>query len=98
MSGKAFSSLAAASAHSGILLGEFSEMHELIEHVMGRPVWTHEMARSGLWEQIRGRLVAQLPALDALDIKAGEELVEGNRAAVFAALGERVDLFSPDPT
>lgn len=31
-------------AFTGYLCGPFSDMHEYIERVMGRPVWTHEMA------------------------------------------------------
>lgn len=30
-------------AYTGILMGEFSDMHEYIEEIMDRPVWTHEM-------------------------------------------------------
>lgn len=30
-------------AFTGVLMGPFNEMHEYIEEVMGRPVWTHEM-------------------------------------------------------
>lgn len=31
-------------AFTGFLSGQFSDMHEYIEEIMGRPVWTHEMA------------------------------------------------------
>lgn len=34
---------AVVSAHTGILMGDFRDMHEYIEHIMGRPVWTHEL-------------------------------------------------------
>lgn len=31
------------SAYTGYMLGDFDYMHEYIEKVMGRPVFTHEM-------------------------------------------------------
>lgn len=34
---------AVIAAYTGILIGEFSAMHEYIEEVMGRPVYTHEL-------------------------------------------------------
>lgn len=35
---------AIVSAFTGIMLGNFSELHAYIEEIMDRPVWTHEMA------------------------------------------------------
>jgi hypothetical protein len=35
---------AIVSAYTGFLLCPFPDLHEYIEKVMGRPVWTHEMA------------------------------------------------------
>lgn len=32
------------SAYTGYLMCDFDLMHQYIEKVMGRPVWTHEMA------------------------------------------------------
>lgn len=32
------------SAYTGILIGEFSEMHKYVEIIMDRPVFTHEFA------------------------------------------------------
>lgn len=39
--------------YTGYLAGPFSDLHEYIEKVMGRPVFTHEMASKDLAEQIR---------------------------------------------
>lgn len=43
-------------AYTGVtmLTGEkFSIFHEYIEDIMGRPVWTHELADRKVWEQIK---------------------------------------------
>jgi len=40
-------------AYTGILCGEFSDMHEYIEKIMGRPVWTHEMGSRETMEKIK---------------------------------------------
>lgn len=41
------------SAYTGYLAGPFSDMHEYIEKVMGRPVWTHEMGGKDFNDQLR---------------------------------------------
>lgn len=33
---------AIVSAYTGIMLGEFSDMHKYVEEILGRPVFTHE--------------------------------------------------------
>ena len=45
---------AIVSAYTGFLCGNFSDMHEYIEEIMQRPVWTHEMGGDGFQEKIRG--------------------------------------------
>lgn len=40
-------------AFTGFLAGPFSEMHEYIERVMGRPVWPHEMASEDFAKDLR---------------------------------------------
>jgi hypothetical protein len=30
-------------AYTGVLCGPFDEMHDYVELVLGRPVWTHEL-------------------------------------------------------
>lgn len=40
-------------AYTGYLAGPFEEMHEYIEKIMGRPVFTHEMASEEVADQIR---------------------------------------------
>jgi hypothetical protein len=42
------------SAYTGVLfVKDFSDVHRYIEEIMGRPVWTHEMASKELWAEIK---------------------------------------------
>lgn len=41
------------SAYTGITCCEFGIVHEYIEKVLGRPVWTHELADKALLEKIK---------------------------------------------
>ena len=42
------------SAYTGYLLcDDFSDVHNYIERLLGRPVWTHEFADKRLQEKIR---------------------------------------------
>lgn len=45
---------AITSAYTGYLVAPvFSEMHEYIEKILGRPVFTHEMGDQKLMDQVR---------------------------------------------
>lgn len=48
------------SAYTGILMCDMSEVHKYIEKLLGRSVWTHELASETLWKTIdphrRGRV------------------------------------------
>ena len=54
---------AIVSAYTGFLCGKFSDMHEYIEEVMGRPVWTHEIGANGFEEMIREKSKEDFVAL-----------------------------------
>lgn len=41
------------SAYTGIMLGSFSDLHEYIEELLGRPVFTHELASKELIGKIK---------------------------------------------
>lgn len=41
------------SAYTGVLMCDFSDLHEYIERKLGRPVWTHEMASEEVQKEIR---------------------------------------------
>lgn len=43
---------AIVSAYTGFFIGEFSELHKYITELLGRPVFTHELADRELIEQI----------------------------------------------
>ena len=34
------------SAYTGVLMCDFADLHQYIEQLLGRPVWTHELAFS----------------------------------------------------
>lgn len=41
------------SAYTGVAMCSFGHIHEYIEKVLGRPVWTHELADPSVCEQIK---------------------------------------------
>ena len=46
---------AIVSAYTGVLIGGFSELHEYVEEIMKRPVWTHEMGNQKTASEIKAR-------------------------------------------
>ena len=43
-------------AYTGVTMltgDKFSIFHKYIQDILGRPVWTHELADSRVWEEIR---------------------------------------------
>lgn len=38
---------------TGVSCGPFSDVHGLIEALLGRPVFTHELAFPGIWEEVK---------------------------------------------
>jgi hypothetical protein len=46
---------AIVSAYTGFLLGNFGDMHEYIEEIMERPVFTHEMGSGVVADQIQAK-------------------------------------------
>lgn len=40
-------------AYTGITAGPFEDMHEYIEKIMGRPVFTHELANTNTIAEIK---------------------------------------------
>ena len=43
----------AISAYTGFCFAPFDEIHQFIEEVLGRPVFTHELARDDIWDDVR---------------------------------------------
>ena len=52
------------SAYTGIMLGEFSDMHKYIEKILGRPVWTHELGNSETAEMIKEKSKPDFMAIE----------------------------------
>lgn len=41
------------SAYTGVLMCDFGDFHEYVEEILGRPVWTHEMALDEVENEIK---------------------------------------------
>lgn len=46
---------AVISAFTGIMLGDFDDLHGYVEKIMGRPVFTHEMGSQKIADEIKER-------------------------------------------
>ncbi len=57
-------------AFTGISCGPFGDIHEKIEKVMDRPVFTHEMASKELWEEVKKRIQQEFLDLCAIEEKS----------------------------
>lgn len=53
---RSFSPAVILSAYTGVLMCGFSDMHEYIEYVMERPVFTHELGSECLVDQIKEKI------------------------------------------
>lgn len=40
-------------AFTGVSCGPFSDIHEYVEKILERPVWTHEMGQTEVWLEIK---------------------------------------------
>lgn len=59
---------AIVSAYTGYLIGSFSDMHEYVEKVMGRPVWTHEMGSVAFAAQLREKSKPDFVSIKIADV------------------------------
>lgn len=57
------------SVSSGVLLCDFSLMHEFIEFIAGHPVWTHELADKSFADRLAADCIAQYPKLEEMPVK-----------------------------
>lgn len=46
-------------AYTGIVCGPFADVHEKVESLMGRPVFTHEMGGEAFVAQVREKAKAE---------------------------------------
>ena len=44
---------AIVSAYTGVLIGNFDNLHEYAEEIMGRPVYTHEFANKNFFDCLK---------------------------------------------
>ena len=44
---------AIVAAYTDTLIGEFSDLHEYIEKILNRPVFSHEFADKEIWVEIK---------------------------------------------
>jgi hypothetical protein len=51
------------SAYTGYMLCDFNDMHAYIEKLLGRPVFTHELASSAIQNEIREKARPDLEAI-----------------------------------
>jgi hypothetical protein len=57
---------AIVSAYTGVLLGDFDELHKYIEEIMGGDVFTHEPGNREKWGEIKARSKPDLISLEVL--------------------------------
>lgn len=46
---------AIVAAYTGVLIGNFSDMHEYIEEIMGGPVFTHQLGNKDFVDEVQRR-------------------------------------------
>lgn len=63
METRVFPTAVIASLTTGVLLCEFSKMHEAAEYVMGHPIWTHHFADKALRRAMRRKILEQCPGM-----------------------------------
>ncbi len=51
------------SAYTGVLMCDMGDLQQYIEGVLGRPVWTHELADSRVLDEIKEKVQADFLAL-----------------------------------
>lgn len=74
METKQFPVSAALSIVTGKLCGDFGEMHELAEWLIGHPIRSHEFASMGVCGRLQAIALAQHPELDGID----RDSIDGN--------------------
>jgi len=64
----------------------FDQLHESIEHLIGEPVWTHQLGQRGVWDDARAEIIRQLPAFsaDTASLKAAVDGLDGDEREAAA--------------
>ena len=77
-------------AYTGVAMlsgDKFSIFHEYIEFLLGRPVFTHELANEWVWNEIKEKSKDDFLKLCAVEEETGAELQAGD--IVTTPLGDR---------
>lgn len=45
-----------ASLYTGIVFTDFTTIQQRAEQLLDRPIWTHEFAEQGVWNQLREKI------------------------------------------
>jgi hypothetical protein len=77
-----------ASISSGVLLCDFSAMHEAAEYLMGHPIWTHHFADKALTAEMQRTIAEQCPGMPT-KLKGGPTWRE-QLAKIEAEVGKTV--------
>jgi hypothetical protein len=83
-----FPTIVIASLSSGVLLCDFSAVHECAEYVMGHPIWTHHFADKALWDDMQRTILQQCPGMPTAMEGVTKENYQERAAALVAELGE----------
>jgi hypothetical protein len=51
--------------YTGVSVGPFEDIHKLAEDLLGRPVFTHELANDNVWEKLKELIKPQFVDLCA---------------------------------
>lgn len=87
-----FPTLAIASLSSGVLLCDFSAMHEAAEYLMGHPIWTRHFAAEQLQSDMRRAIADQCPGMPTEIEGVTRENYREHAAAIEARFGKTVKI------
>ena len=84
---------------TGVLLCEFSQMHEAAEYLMGGSVWTHQFAHRPFTQRIQDAIRAQHPELTDVDASGVDTSNwEAFRARCIKRFGRQLSLTPMEDT
>lgn len=81
-----------ASISTGVLLCNFSDLHEAAEYLMGHPIWTHQFADKELTEAMRATIAEQCPGMPGREFAEAvtKENWQERRDSIISDIGPRV--------
>ncbi len=78
--------MAIVSAYTGILLGEFGDMHEYCEEIMGEPIFTHQFANKKFNELLKAKAKPDFLALATPKEKVPGEMISVSKEELLGIL------------